>query len=149
MQCTNFERWGLFLTEGEIGAFVLYLLYLTESWSVCACVCGYTHTQPHTARGVLGCELMFRDETSEGPEESRLTKALHTCMLYMCTKYVHILYVRQRNDVWNNCYVSFDIYFLPRKENTDMKVTFRPQIQLDLNKRPNLATSRDKTTFLK
>ena len=54
---------------------------------VFVCVCVYTHTNSHTACGVLGCEPRGRDETPEEPEESRRIKSqARFIYLYMCTK---------------------------------------------------------------
>jgi len=62
-------------------------------------VCVYAHTHTHYIYGVLGCEPRGRDETPEGPKESRKTKSRHVC-IRICVQSTHVYeYARRRDEI--------------------------------------------------
>ena len=87
-----------FDTRKDTGLSVFFLFF-DGGGSVRGCMCLYTHTHIHTARGVLRCEPRGRDETLGGYEESRWTKSRHICIC-MCVQstYVYMYADHERRD---------------------------------------------------
>jgi len=81
-----------------------------------ACVC--IRTNAHTARGVLKCEPRGWDKTLGGPEESRRTKSRHECISICVQSTPVYIYAGRRDEISvDSLLFSFDIFFLPKREN--------------------------------
>ena len=72
---------ALFLTWGKIHAGCSVSMFSVSFYKGWECMWVYVCVYAQTARQVLGCEPRGRDETPGEPEQSRSTKALHTCNL--------------------------------------------------------------------
>ena len=66
---------------------------------MCACVLVYAHIHTHCTDGVLGCEPRSRDETPEGPEESRWTKSRYTYIRIRVQSTHVYIYVKRRDEI--------------------------------------------------
>jgi len=62
-------------------------------------VCVYAHTYTHCTDEVFGCEPRSRDETPEGPEDSRWTRSGHT-FIHICVQSTHVyVHARRRDEI--------------------------------------------------
>jgi len=89
----------LFLTEGEIGMLSVSSPFLTRVGVYVGMGVLYASTHTHCTYGVLECEPRDRDETPEGPKESRWTKSRHICIrIYVQSTHVCV-YAKRRDEI--------------------------------------------------
>jgi len=92
---------GLFWTKGEIGAFSVSSLGLTQVGVYVGCACVYKHTHTHSAHmgsSVVSPGVGMR-HLELGPEESRWTKSRHTCThIYVQSTHVYV-YARRQDEI--------------------------------------------------
>jgi len=89
-------RWGLLLTEVEMGVLSVCSLFLTrvvgnvrnKKWCTCVYMCVYAHTHALCTWGTQ-CEPRGRDRTPWGLKESRWTKSWHVCIC-ICVQSTHV-----------------------------------------------------------
>jgi len=82
------------------------------------CMCAYAHTQTmHVGYWEVSLEIETRH--LEGPKKSRWTQieSLHIC-IRICVQSTHLYTYAGRQDyIWNNCFFSLIMIFLPKKES--------------------------------
>ena len=81
---------GLFLTEGEIWMFAMYLLYFDgELDCMRVFVCGYAHTHTHTHVGYLHVSPGVGTRHLESPKNpDRLNLSIYICRI--CVQNIHV-----------------------------------------------------------
>ena len=91
--------WGVIFDRRKDRGVVCVFSTLNAGGSVCGCMCVYSHAHTHCTDGVLECEPRSRDETPDGPEESRWTTSRHIYILICVQSTLVYVYARRQDEI--------------------------------------------------
>jgi len=112
--------WGFLLyTLGKIEGLSVSPLFFDGGGSVCGGMCEFAHACTYSTRWVLrvGCELRGRDETLEGPEESKWIQCWHTCICIRVQSTQVYIYDERRDEILDQILFFLNIFFLPKEKS--------------------------------